>query len=70
MTGVSGGTSFSSPIFASIIALINDRLLAAGNPVLRFLKATTLVAFDATKGWDALNESPVFDKLLTAAFEY
>ncbi|KAJ7447479.1 subtilisin-like protein [Mycena latifolia] len=89
-----GGTSFSSPIFASIIALINDRLVAAGKPVLGFLNPwiynskaftdiieghnsgfecpTSSVAFDATKGWDALTGvgSPVFDKLLTAAFEY
>ncbi|KAJ7445428.1 subtilisin-like protein [Mycena latifolia] len=88
------GTSFSSPIFASIIVLINDRLLAAGKPVLGFLNPwiynskaftditeghnsgstcpTSSVAFDATKGWDALTGvgSPVFDKLLTAAFEY
>ncbi|KAJ7245298.1 subtilisin-like protein [Mycena rebaudengoi] len=95
ITFATGGTSFSSPIFASIIALINDRLMAAGKPVLGFLnpwlyansKAFTditeghnsgfecpasSVAFDATKGWDALTGvgSPVFDKLLTAAFEY
>ncbi|KAJ7473645.1 subtilisin-like protein [Mycena galericulata] len=94
-TFTDGGTSFSSPIFASIIALINDRLVAAGKPVLGFLnpwiyansKAFTditeghnsglscpasSVAFDATKGWDALTGvgSPVFDKLLTAALEY
>ncbi|KAJ7248940.1 subtilisin-like protein [Mycena rebaudengoi] len=94
-TFADGGTSFSSPIFASIIALINDRLMAAGKPVLGFLnpwlyansKAFTditeghnsgfecpasSVAFDATKGWDALTGigSPVFDKLLAAAFEY
>ncbi|KAJ7769523.1 peptidase S8/S53 domain-containing protein, partial [Mycena metata] len=93
MIGVTGGTSFSSPIFASIIALINDRLLAAGKPVLGFLNPwiynseafrdineghnsgllcpASSVAFDATKGWDALTGvgSPVFDKLLTAAFE-
>ncbi|KAJ6528373.1 subtilisin-like protein, partial [Mycena vulgaris] len=31
------GTSCASPIFASMIALINDRLLAAGKPVLGFL---------------------------------
>ncbi|KAJ7152464.1 subtilisin-like protein [Mycena filopes] len=31
------GTSASSPIFASIIALIDDRLVAAGKPVLGFL---------------------------------
>ncbi|KAJ7274724.1 peptidase S8/S53 domain-containing protein [Mycena rebaudengoi] len=92
---VTGETSFSSPIFASIVALINDRLVAAGKPVLGFLnpwlyansKAFTditeghnsglecpasSVAFDATKGWDALTGvgSPVFDKFLAAAFEY
>ncbi|KAF7378231.1 Family S53 protease-like protein [Mycena sanguinolenta] len=32
-----GGTSASSPTFASIIALINDRLVASGKPVLGFL---------------------------------
>lgn len=32
-----GGTSASSPSFASIIALINDQLVAAGKPVLGFL---------------------------------
>ncbi|KAJ6467921.1 subtilisin-like protein [Mycena sanguinolenta] len=32
-----GGTSASSPTFASIIALINDRLIAAQKPVLGFL---------------------------------
>ncbi|KAF7365967.1 Family S53 protease [Mycena venus] len=31
------GTSCASPIFASMIALVNDRLLAAGKPVLGFL---------------------------------
>ncbi|KAK7038384.1 family S53 protease-like protein [Favolaschia claudopus] len=36
-TLATGGTSFSSPIFSSIIALINDRLVAAGKPVLGFL---------------------------------
>ncbi|KAF8147539.1 subtilisin-like protein [Mycena galopus ATCC 62051] len=94
-TFASGGTSFSSPIFASIIALINDRLLAAGKPVVGFMNPwlyahseaftditeghnsglecpRSSVAFDATKGWDALTGvgSPVFNKLLTAAFEY
>ncbi|KAF7336332.1 Family S53 protease-like protein [Mycena venus] len=92
---VTAGTSFASPIFASVIALINDRLLAAGKPVLGFLNPwvyanqnaftditqghnsgfecpASSVAFDATKGWDALTGvgSPVFDKLLAAAFEY
>ncbi|KAJ7347179.1 hypothetical protein DFH08DRAFT_648779, partial [Mycena albidolilacea] len=32
-----GGTSASSPTFASIIALINDRLLAENKAVLGFL---------------------------------
>ncbi|KAJ7052629.1 family S53 protease [Mycena amicta] len=31
------GTSCSSPIFASVIGLINDQLIAAGNPPLGFL---------------------------------
>lgn len=35
--GLVGGTSCSSPIFASIISLINDRLAAAGKPSLGFL---------------------------------
>ncbi|KAJ6592907.1 family S53 protease-like protein [Mycena capillaripes] len=35
--GLVGGTSASSPTFAGIIALINDRLVAAGKPVLGFL---------------------------------
>ncbi|KAJ7892684.1 family S53 protease [Mycena leptocephala] len=32
-----GGTSCASPIFASMIALVNDRRIAAGKPVLGFL---------------------------------
>ncbi|CAK5270750.1 unnamed protein product [Mycena citricolor] len=36
-TGLVDGTSCSSPIFASVIGLLNDRLLAAGKPVLGFL---------------------------------
>lgn len=31
------GTSASSPTFASVIALVNDRLIASGRPVLGFL---------------------------------
>lgn len=31
------GTSCSSPVFASVISLLNDRLLKAGKPVLGFL---------------------------------
>ena len=30
------GTSASSPVFASVIALLNDRLIAAGKPALGF----------------------------------
>ncbi|KAJ7290164.1 family S53 protease [Mycena rebaudengoi] len=36
-TGLVGGTSCSSPIFASVIGLLNDELLNAGKPVLGFL---------------------------------
>ena len=35
---LSGGMSASSPTFGSVIALINDRLIAAGKPVLGFLE--------------------------------
>ncbi|KAJ7172962.1 family S53 protease-like protein [Mycena crocata] len=35
--GDSGGTSASSPVFASVIALLNDQLIAAGKPQLGFL---------------------------------
>ncbi|KAF7358166.1 Family S53 protease-like protein [Mycena venus] len=37
VSNLGGGTSASSPTFASIIALINDRLVAAQKPVLGFL---------------------------------
>ncbi|KAJ7624615.1 family S53 protease [Roridomyces roridus] len=37
VTGHGSGTSAASPIFASIIALVNDRLIGAGRPVLGFL---------------------------------
>ncbi|KAJ7027088.1 family S53 protease-like protein [Mycena alexandri] len=37
VTGTVSGTSASAPSFAAIIALINDRLVAAGKPVLGFL---------------------------------
>ncbi|KAJ6490826.1 subtilisin-like protein [Mycena sanguinolenta] len=64
-----GGTSCASPIFASFIALVNDRLIAAGKPVLGFLNpllygsgrnglddVTTGQAFGcsgSTSGWNA-----------------
>ncbi|KAJ7153327.1 subtilisin-like protein [Mycena filopes] len=49
------GTSCASPIFASMIALVNDRLIAAGKPVLGFLNpflySTGRTAFtDVTQG--------------------
>ncbi|KAJ6602910.1 family S53 protease-like protein [Mycena sp. CBHHK59/15] len=37
VTQLDSGTSASAPTMAAIIAIINDRLLAAGNPVLGFL---------------------------------
>ncbi|KAJ6568841.1 family S53 protease [Mycena capillaripes] len=37
VNGSIGGTSCASPIFASFIALVNDRLIAANKPVLGFL---------------------------------
>ena len=49
------GTSCSSPTFASVIALLNDRLIAAGKPPLGFLNpflySTGASAFnDVTSG--------------------
>ncbi|PBK67922.1 family S53 protease-like protein [Armillaria solidipes] len=48
------GTSCSSPIFASVISLINDRLIAAGKSVLGFLNpflyANPNAFFDVTTG--------------------
>ncbi|KAJ7248939.1 family S53 protease-like protein [Mycena rebaudengoi] len=57
-----GGTSFSSPIFASIIALINDRLMAAGKPVLGFLNpwlyASSKAFTDITEGHNSGSVCP------------
>ncbi|KAJ6534417.1 family S53 protease [Mycena capillaripes] len=63
-----GGTSCASPIFASFIALVNDRLIAAGKPVLGFLNpvlygigkgglddVTTGSGWNAAAGWDAVS---------------
>ena len=36
-TGTVDGTSCSSPIFASVVSLLNDRLIAAGKYPLGFL---------------------------------
>ena len=46
------GTSASSPVFASVIALLNDRLLAAGKPTLGFLNPFLY----SSKGQAALND--------------
>jgi len=52
--GTVDGTSCASPIFTSVIALINDQLVAAGKPVLGFLNpflyANPGALFDITTG--------------------
>ncbi|KAK7439369.1 hypothetical protein VKT23_017593 [Stygiomarasmius scandens] len=52
--GLVAGTSCSSPIFASVISLVNDRLIAAGKPALGFLNpflyANPQAFFDITSG--------------------
>ncbi|KAF9063844.1 family S53 protease [Rhodocollybia butyracea] len=56
VTGTVDGTSCASPIFASVIALINDRLVAAGKSPLGFLNplqvlyANPSALFDITTG--------------------
>ncbi|KAJ7142266.1 family S53 protease-like protein [Mycena epipterygia] len=71
-TILEGGTSASSPTFASIIALINDRLLAAGKPVLGFLnpflysKASTAFT-DITTGHNSGFECPASSVAFDAA---
>ncbi|KAF8205350.1 family S53 protease-like protein [Mycena galopus ATCC 62051] len=61
-TGLIQGTSASTPTFASMIALINDRLVAAGKPVLGFLNPfiySTVSAFnDITSGHNSGAECP------------
>lgn len=60
--GLVGGTSASTPTFASIISLINDRLIAAGKPVLGFLNPflySTASSFtDITTGRNSGNTCP------------
>ncbi|KAK7045103.1 family S53 protease-like protein [Favolaschia claudopus] len=57
-----GGTSFSSPIFASIVALVNERLIEAGKPVLGFLNPWIYANQDAftdiTEGHNSGFECP------------
>jgi tripeptidyl-peptidase-1 len=47
----SGGTSAASPVFAGIIALLNDARLSAGKPTLGFLNP-----FIYSSGYKALND--------------
>jgi tripeptidyl-peptidase-1 len=62
ITVAGGGTSISSPIFASIIALINDRLIAAGKPVVGFLNpwlyANPKAFTDVTEGHNSGSKCP------------
>ncbi|KAF8189518.1 family S53 protease-like protein, partial [Mycena galopus ATCC 62051] len=46
-----GGTSASSPTFASLVALLNDQLIAAGKPVLGFLNPFLYSAAAAGTGF-------------------
>ncbi|KAF8189515.1 family S53 protease-like protein [Mycena galopus ATCC 62051] len=46
-----GGTSASSPTFASLVALLNDQLLAAGKPVLGFLNPFLYATAAAGRGF-------------------
>ncbi|KAJ7808651.1 subtilisin-like protein [Mycena olivaceomarginata] len=67
-----GGTSASAPTFASIIALINDRLVAAGKPVLGFLNpflySTASSTFtDITSGHNSGNVCPASSVAFDAA---
>ncbi|KAJ7763283.1 family S53 protease-like protein [Mycena metata] len=63
------GTSASTPAFASIIALINDRLIAAGKPVLGFLNpfiyasqsAFTDITVGHNSGLECSATTPAFD---------
>ncbi|KAF7329705.1 Family S53 protease-like protein [Mycena kentingensis (nom. inval.)] len=54
-TGLVSGTSASTPVFASVIALLNDELLAAGKPPLGFLNPFLYSA----EGRAALNDVTV-----------
>ncbi|KAF7322671.1 Family S53 protease-like protein [Mycena chlorophos] len=68
-TGQIGGTSASSPSTASIIALVNDKLIAAGKPVLGFLNpflySHASIANDITighnSGFDCAENTTAFD---------
>jgi tripeptidyl-peptidase-1 len=64
------GTSASTPTFASVIALINDRLIAAGKPVLGFLNpflySATAGLTDITAGHGSGDSCPASSVSLRA----
>ncbi|KAJ7894410.1 family S53 protease-like protein [Mycena olivaceomarginata] len=72
VTGLVGGTSLSTPTFASMIALVNDRLIAAGKPVLGFLNPFIYLQqnssfTDITIGHNSGNDCPVSSVAFDAA---
>jgi hypothetical protein len=71
-TEADSGTSASAPTIASIIALINDRLLSVGKPVLGLLNPWLYAS--ATKEWftditEGSNPGLVCSALASAAFD-
>ncbi|KAJ6596426.1 peptidase S8/S53 domain-containing protein [Mycena vulgaris] len=82
VNGSIGSTSCASPIFASFIALVNDRLIAANKPVLGFLNPLLystwkgglddvtgrFSGWPTTTGWDAVTGlgTPDFPGMLQA----
>ncbi|KAJ6522710.1 family S53 protease-like protein [Mycena capillaripes] len=71
VTGLVGGTSVSTPTFASIIALINDRLMAGGKPVLGFINpflySLNSSFTDITIGHNSGNDCPASSVAFDAA---
>ncbi|KAJ6528914.1 subtilisin-like protein, partial [Mycena capillaripes] len=63
------GTSASTPAFASIIALINDRLIAAGKPVLGFLNPFLYASQSAFTDITVGHNSGLVCPASTAAFD-
>ncbi|KAJ7302279.1 family S53 protease-like protein [Mycena albidolilacea] len=55
-TSLTGGTSASTPAFAGMTALLNDRLIAAGKPVLGFLNPFLYSLASAGKGFNDITE--------------
>ncbi|KAH7096940.1 peptidase S8/S53 domain-containing protein [Auriculariales sp. MPI-PUGE-AT-0066] len=52
-----GGTSQSTPIFAAAVALLNDRLIAAGRSPLGWLNPWLYSDGQIGSGWDPVSES-------------